>query len=806
MGEVRILTTIGRVSFVVDFDGNTLPAQSKALGEEVGTVMGDEASKRFQARFGKIAQELTPQLQKNGTLAGFTISEAMTAEIQKSLRGASNEIAQAFLPPKGLDQFSHNFTTVDAAANKLRDDLQLLHDTGNLDDSMWNRFGGTLNQWLGQARKVEAESVRIKNSQNDLKVAVYDAEQAFGDIEKAFSKFGGSGSGGGGRGGGVQKALEDQGSLWNKLSFNMRQAVVVVAAIASAGNEIAVLGSAVGAGIDIVGTAAVAAGAGLGVLVLGIVGVVKELTDPVFAKNPAVIAIQNLQKAFKGLAETVGSALIDGMGPAITTFTNVFVPAFTAGVTSLATLIGGSLQSVLDGFSTPTGLKEFQGFIAGAASLLPGIILAADDLGKALGNLFILSVPAAQKFIGFLDKISQEFLDFTNSTQGRKEISEWLSNGVTVLGSFGKLVAAAAKVLADLVTPATVKLTTSFLDQLTKAMPFIEKLVSSFSTFDVFGLVADVLNTIGNALGPVLDLLSALGTILNPLIQLALQPLAAVFQVIGILLTPLTFAFQLLGDIITRISTYLQPLWVAFNSIFTAVQAGITAALVPLKDAFDQIFDALFGLLPSPQALASIITTQVVPAIQQFSAFVVASLIPAIQQITGMIVGFIDKAGGFEGLVTDFQIWTIKITGFFKVMYDALHGNFLGIQKDIADTIGSINKLLLKQAQNTTKGFQSGPNGLYALGGIINTATVLNMQGAVGGEAGPEAIVPLSKPLSQVDPSVRWLSAIAQGKFGLGMGGSGLSVAPGAIVVMEAGNGQTTASAIMDRLVVMAGT
>lgn len=35
---------------------------------------------------------------------------------------------------------------------------------------------------------------------------------------------------------------------------------------------------------------------------------------------------------------------------------------------------------------------------------------------------------------------------------------------------------------------------------------------------------------------------------------------------------------------------------------------------------------------------------------------------------------------------------------------------------------------------------------------------------AIIGEAGPEAVVPLRRPLSQVDPSVRWLSAIAQGK------------------------------------------
>lgn len=45
-----------------------------------------------------------------------------------------------------------------------------------------------------------------------------------------------------------------------------------------------------------------------------------------------------------------------------------------------------------------------------------------------------------------------------------------------------------------------------------------------------------------------------------------------------------------------------------------------------------------------------------------------------------------------------------------------------------------------------------------ASGGVVNRATF-----GVWGEAGAEALVPLDRPLSQVDPSVRALSAIAQG-------------------------------------------
>lgn len=74
----------------------------------------------------------------------------------------------------------------------------------------------------------------------------------------------------------------------------------------------------------------------------------------------------------------------------------------------------------------------------------------------------------------------------------------------------------------------------------------------------------------------------------------------------------------------------------------------------------------------------------------------------------------------------------------------------------------------------------------FARGGEVFGATR-----ALIGEAGPEAVVPLNRPLSQVDPSVRWLSAIAQGRNatqhmasgGLSGGGRSVVIEAGAIVV-----------------------
>lgn len=75
-----------------------------------------------------------------------------------------------------------------------------------------------------------------------------------------------------------------------------------------------------------------------------------------------------------------------------------------------------------------------------------------------------------------------------------------------------------------------------------------------------------------------------------------------------------------------------------------------------------------------------------------------------------------------------------------------------------------------------------------AAGGIASSPTL-----SVWGEAGPEALVPLRRPLSQVDPAVRALSAIAQGKMSYGEFGSstgssaGVSAAASRVVNIESG-------------------
>jgi hypothetical protein len=92
-----------------------------------------------------------------------------------------------------------------------------------------------------------------------------------------------------------------------------------------------------------------------------------------------------------------------------------------------------------------------------------------------------------------------------------------------------------------------------------------------------------------------------------------------------------------------------------------------------------------------------------------------------------------------------------------------------------------------------------------AAGNIYSGPTVIGV-----GEAGPEAVVPLDRPLSMVNPSVRSMSAILQGmtggRGGVEMGGAKVNFEAGAFNInLPSGDPQLAAEAVLDRLVAYIG-
>jgi phage-related protein len=146
---------------------------------------------------------------------------------------------------------------------------------------------------------------------------------------------------------------------------------------------------------------------------------------------------------------------------------------------------------------------------------------------------------------------------------------------------------------------------------------------------------------------------------------------------------------------------------------------------------------------------------------------------------------------GFGGIVSD--IWTNientvndSVNNVIDFINDMIRGINRGLDA-IKDITGGLVNLKIPTIPKT------------ASGGVFYGA-----QARIIGEAGPEAVVPLSRPLSQVSPAVRALSAFAQGAGG-GSGSTGpakiVNVDSGAIVVAGVRNPYLAANAVLDNLV-----
>ncbi len=156
---------------------------------------------------------------------------------------------------------------------------------------------------------------------------------------------------------------------------------------------------------------------------------------------------------------------------------------------------------------------------------------------------------------------------------------------------------------------------------------------------------------------------------------------------------------------------------------------------------------------------------------------IIQKLPPDAQRAIGTILGNFQALPGDVGRALGSIVGTVG--NIFGNIVDAVRNVpgdiaalFSGLGSRIASAIGSIN--IPRPNIPDIPGIPDP----FATGGLVRGRTF-----AMIGEAGPEAVVPLNRPLSQVDPAVRWLSAIAQGKGPVPMASGGVAGASRTIEV-----------------------
>lgn len=673
---------------------------------------------------------------------------------------------------------------------------------------------------------------------------------------------------------------------WKKLPHGARQFAFYTSLFISLGQSIAILGAAAGGGLAILGGAAVALGAGLGVAVAAFVGLNQEISTLPAAVQPAAAAFQSLGDSFSALQDRIQGAAAGGLAVG---FQNI-----KAVVDSLGPVLeqfGAAFGAVFANITAQLSASGFQTFLQGSIPIFSSLVTAAFQLGAAIGNIFIVALPYIQQFSTWLQQITTDFATWTASAAGAASINTWLQGASDILASLGPLLAAAGQALNSLVTPATIAAFVQFVGTLTNIMPLLGGLLQVVGNLNVFGILAQLIEAVGIVLQPLMPALMQLGTILGqavsgalavivpllgsliqafaPLLQIivsflgaALQPLLGALELLlqplisvaNTLLSALMPAFQMILDVIVQLIPALLPLISVAGQLIAAFAPLIEQLVAALMPAFTQVIDAIMPLIQMIMPVLIELLNTVIPIFVQLASDLIAQLLPAIMPIIEALLGMIKKVlpplidlldvlvpiiGTVLKAAFDILLPAIKgvvnmlssvlvpiidtvtdvLAGLIKFLTGVFTGNWEQAWQGIVDIFSGLFNGIVGIAEGVINGVIDLVNGIIeglnsvagavgisigtipnvnwnAAGAIINGPTIL--QGV--GEAGPEAIVPLRRPLSQVDPSVRGLSAIAQG-LGVPAGtGTNVTVESGAIVVQGTQDAAATANETVNRL------
>jgi len=208
-----------------------------------------------------------------------------------------------------------------------------------------------------------------------------------------------------------------------------------------------------------------------------------------------------------------------------------------------------------------------------------------------------------------------------------------------------------------------------------------------------------------------------------------------------------------------------------FVGAYNAVKAWVTGTFLPWAKGLPGKVKAYFT------GGGTFIKDWFVKAYNSVKSWITGTFLPWARGVPGKIAGAFSSTSNFikDFFKRSFQRvkdwWTTSAWPWIKGLPSKVVSGFSNLGGSIASGIeaalkGAVNKII-DGLNSFARGFNkhNGPAPDIPLiphvarGTLLDQATLL-----VAGESGPEAIVPLDRPLSQVDPAVRALSAIAQGK------------------------------------------
>jgi len=574
----------------------------------------------------------------------------------------------------------------------------------------------------------------------------------------------------------------------------------VAGLISNLAAAIVALGSAVaftlGAGLGVLAGLLLPVAAGLGTLGLAFMG----MSDK--TKKALKESLKPITDQLKDLQEIARGGILRGLDKAAEPLAKgmkTVAPLIQATSNAIGDMIGQFAQ----GTASP-GFKKFIDtmviYIPDAISSLTGII---KNVASGLGGIFEGVIPITQDFLGWLSGITEEFAHWGQTT-GPEDVIGFMETAKGAAEDLWGLITSSGELLGRLLfNKDAAKGGGSILDQMTgQVQDWIDTLKKDPDAFkNWIGDGVDSIKKIGAGLDHLGEMFDKLDTPKNR---------KAATQVLGLIEGGL-------GAISTTIGI-VSGAWEGFMGLLEVVpQIGVIKQMkdvydnaVKVKDQIANIdWGGLWNKIPKPDfgklfgkfnlkdvinpggvlgAITGPFKGKSGNSLRSMGKFLLRNIINPGGVLGAILSPFRGKASNALKAMGKFLLkHIINPAGILA----AVTSPFKGLNDDILKAIGKVALKLLVDVGGAAAAVIAPFRGLAddivaAIGTIIphfqmphinwpkppawmHTAKggmFLGPQVRLIGEAGPEAVVPLARPLSQVDPAVRALSAFAQGKWG----------------------------------------
>lgn len=659
---------------------------------------------------------------------------------------------------------------------------------------------------------------------------------------------------------GIAAALESGGAAIAIMAGAAIGAVVLIGPLVAIMSLLAGVVTALASSIAfalIGGLAAlVGALAPVGFAIAGVAGAFLAMSD---AQKKALKAdVKPLVNSFKELGREAGKPIFDNLGEQARRLAPV--------VKSLNPLfrgIGTAISNVGDYWLKALEGPGFARFRSTLERFIPNAI---ESLGRSLGNTLgglggvfeALAAPGGllERFLGWLEKITGNFAKWANSKKGQQELISFFDKAGDSASKLGDFLGAVTEFLGEIFDRGRGTgddIITDMSNKIRELTKWLEDHPNALG--DWFKDADKAAQDIGRVIAAISGLIDALDTPETRRLGLAMitavsNMISVITRIIEVGTLPVRLALRGIENVFANFSVHgiANRIGTAFSSIPGFVHRGIDGipGLVrgvfsrlpqPVQTAVQRIVGAFNGVGGRIAQLVSPVTSRLqtiwnrLPPPARDAA---VRVMGAFANVPGRIAGFVASTpsrvqailsrlpGIGRTIATQLVNAFLTTPGRIRAILDGLPGAmasigarmvaaargipgqivalFAGLPARIIAQVGTIHlPTPTINLPNIPRIHIPGT----AIGGMFDRAQVRLI-----GEAGPEAVVPLRRPLDQVDPAVRWLSAIAQGKMPPGMatggvsGGRSLTIAEGAIqVITPNSDAHAVAQSVLNRVV-----